>query len=133
MQYGTLSPFTASDGKTYATWVEQHYHEPGGAVKPWGLHHGVTLLTKVGVGVGLGLNETWYIWWIERDYGSQWFGPKLLSDEAVWRFEYDVERGTRGVRRLYRWFWDGSSWQYDTRSAESLYVRAGQQRYAAWQ
>ena len=44
MPYGTLSPFVASDGKTYATWVEQHYHEPGGAVKPWGLHHGVTLL-----------------------------------------------------------------------------------------
>jgi hypothetical protein len=46
MAYGTLTPFTASDGKTYATWVEQHYHEPGGPVKPWGLHHGVTLLAK---------------------------------------------------------------------------------------
>lgn len=47
MQYGTLSPFTGSDGKTYATWVEQHYHEPGGPVKPWGLHHGVTILAAV--------------------------------------------------------------------------------------
>jgi hypothetical protein len=47
MPYGTLSPFVASDGKTYATWVEQHYHEPGGPMKPWGLHHGVTLLAKV--------------------------------------------------------------------------------------
>jgi len=47
MQYGTLSPFTGSDGKTYATWVEQHYHEPGGPVKPWGLHHGVTILAQV--------------------------------------------------------------------------------------
>ena len=46
MQYGTLSTFQASDGKTYATWVEQHYHEPGGAAKPWGLHHGVTLLAQ---------------------------------------------------------------------------------------
>jgi len=46
MAYGTLAPFT-SDGKTYATWIEQHFHEPGGAVKPWGLHHGVTLLTRV--------------------------------------------------------------------------------------
>jgi hypothetical protein len=44
--YGTLSSFVASDGKTYATWVEQHYHEPGGPVKPWGLHHGVTILAR---------------------------------------------------------------------------------------
>lgn len=44
MQYGTLAPFTASNGRTYATWIEQHFHEPGGSVRPWGLHHGVTLL-----------------------------------------------------------------------------------------
>lgn len=47
MQYGTLTPFVASDGKTYATWVEQHYHPPGGTLRPWGLHHGVTILAKV--------------------------------------------------------------------------------------
>lgn len=47
MAYGTLNPFTASDGNTYATWVEQHFHEPGGSVKPWGLHHGVTLLAQI--------------------------------------------------------------------------------------
>ncbi len=47
MQYGTLAPFTASDGKMYATWVEQHFHEPGGVVRPWGYHHGVTLLAKI--------------------------------------------------------------------------------------
>ncbi len=47
MAYGTLAPFVVSDGKTYATWIEQHYHEPGGAAKPWGLHHGVTLLSQV--------------------------------------------------------------------------------------
>lgn len=46
LPYGTMSPLVASDGKTYATWVEQHYHEPGGPTKPWGLHHGVTLLAK---------------------------------------------------------------------------------------
>lgn len=45
MPYGTFAPFT-SGGKTYATWIEQHFHEPGGAAKPWGLHHGVTLLTR---------------------------------------------------------------------------------------
>lgn len=46
MAYGTLTPFVASDGNTYATWVEQHYHEPGGPVKPWGYHHGVTILAQ---------------------------------------------------------------------------------------
>jgi len=46
MRYGSLAPFIGSDGRTYATWVEQHYHEPGGAAKPWGLHHGVTVLTQ---------------------------------------------------------------------------------------
>jgi len=44
LPYGTLAPFVASNGWTYATWVEQHYHEPGGSAKPWGLHHGVTIL-----------------------------------------------------------------------------------------
>lgn len=47
MPYGTLSPFVASDGKTYATWIEQHYHPPGGSTQPWGLHHGVTVLAQV--------------------------------------------------------------------------------------
>jgi hypothetical protein len=47
MQYGTLAPFVASDGKTYATWIEQHWHEPGGTARPWGLHHGVTILAWV--------------------------------------------------------------------------------------
>jgi hypothetical protein len=46
LPYGTLIPFTASDGKMYALWVEQHYHEPGGPVKPWGYHKGVTVLAK---------------------------------------------------------------------------------------
>lgn len=46
MQYGTLTPFVASNGQTYATWIEQHYHAPGGPAKPWGLHHGVTVLTQ---------------------------------------------------------------------------------------
>jgi len=59
MQYGTLTPFVASDGKTYATWVEQHYHEPGGAAKPWGLHHGVTLLAQATATLGALLDEWW--------------------------------------------------------------------------
>lgn len=40
--YGTFVPI---DG-TYAAIIEQHYHEPGGPMKPWGFHHGVTLLTR---------------------------------------------------------------------------------------
>lgn len=51
MAYGTLTPFVASDGRTYATWIEQHYHPPDGPIKPWGLHHGVTLLTKIDSGL----------------------------------------------------------------------------------
>ena len=47
MAYGTLLPFVASDGRTYATWIEQHYREPGSSVKPWGYHHGVTLLARI--------------------------------------------------------------------------------------
>lgn len=46
MSYGKLTPFVASSGGTYATWIEQHYHEPGGTTKPWGLHHGVTILAS---------------------------------------------------------------------------------------
>lgn len=76
--------------------------------------------------------SSWYIWWIERapPYQGMWHGPRAFDDEALWRFELDIERGTPGVRRLYRWLWDGQNWQYDTRSAEALYVRAGQQRLA---
>lgn len=47
MTYGDLAPFTASDGNDYATWIEQHYHPPEVGPKPWGLHHGVTLLEKI--------------------------------------------------------------------------------------
>jgi hypothetical protein len=38
--YGTLVPLDAG----VAAMVEQHCHEPGGPVKPWGYHRGVTLL-----------------------------------------------------------------------------------------
>lgn len=42
LAYGTVIPI---DGQTAAL-VEQHFHEPGGPVKPWGFHHGVTLITR---------------------------------------------------------------------------------------
>lgn len=38
--YGTVIPIDADT----AAMVEQHCHEPGGPVKPWGYHHGITLL-----------------------------------------------------------------------------------------
>lgn len=41
--YGTLVPVDASA----AVMIEQHCHEPGGAVKPWGYHAGATLLARV--------------------------------------------------------------------------------------
>lgn len=43
MQYGTVIPI----GGPTAALVEQHYHEPLGPVKPWGFHHGVTLIQAV--------------------------------------------------------------------------------------
>ena len=43
---GTTVPFEASDGKQYLGIIEQHYHEPGGPLKPWGYHHGVSLFVE---------------------------------------------------------------------------------------
>jgi len=60
MVYGTLTPLVASDGKTYATWIEQHYHPPGGPAQPWGLHHGVTILASTAPGVGVGDDPPMY-------------------------------------------------------------------------
>lgn len=34
------------DGRQVAAWTEWHYHEPGGPVKPWGWHRGITLLVR---------------------------------------------------------------------------------------
>jgi hypothetical protein len=42
MQYGTVIPI----GGATAALIEQHYHEPGGPMKPWGYHHGVTLIQQ---------------------------------------------------------------------------------------
>lgn len=35
---------TAINGVTVAGRTEWHYHEPGGTMRPWGWHHGVSLL-----------------------------------------------------------------------------------------
>jgi hypothetical protein len=45
--YGTIIPFMDTrTGAQFAAMVEQHFHPPGGPVKPWGLHHGITLLAR---------------------------------------------------------------------------------------
>lgn len=80
------------------------------------------------------MNSHWFLWWAERPgmpNGGQWVPMQYLSDDQIWRYEADVERGTAGVAKLYRWMWTGSEWQYDTRNAIALYVRADEQRYAA--
>ena len=38
--YGTVIPIDSG----VAAFIEQHCHEPGGPVKPWGYHRGVTLI-----------------------------------------------------------------------------------------
>ena len=34
------------DGAEVMALTEWHYHEPGGSVRPWGWHHGITLLRR---------------------------------------------------------------------------------------
>jgi len=75
--------------------------------------------------------KNWYLWWVARSYQGEWFGPLLLGDEEVWRFEYDAQRGTPGIIRMYRWIWNGQEWQYDPRTTTALYVQAGAQKLAS--
>lgn len=42
---GTQVPFEL-EGKAYLGVIELHYHEPGGPLKPWGPHHGVSLFVE---------------------------------------------------------------------------------------
>jgi hypothetical protein len=42
---GTEVPFEL-EGKQYLGVIELHYHEPGGPLKPWGAHHGVSLFVE---------------------------------------------------------------------------------------
>jgi len=44
-KFGDVVPFT-DGGREYAIVVEEHWHRPGGPVKPWGIHKGATLLVK---------------------------------------------------------------------------------------
>lgn len=66
--------------------------------------------------------KKWFIWWIERLGGGQWYGPRYLTDHEAFNEQLAIETGTPGVQQLYRWMWDGSTptWQYDTRSNGEL-------------
>ncbi|MGE0709165.1 MAG: hypothetical protein AB7N76_19615 [Planctomycetota bacterium] len=44
--FGTEVPFVAG-GEQYVGRIERHYHPPGGALKPWGYHPGVSVLAVV--------------------------------------------------------------------------------------
>ena len=39
-------PFVA-DNKDFVARIEQHYHPPGGALRPWGPHKGVSVFAVV--------------------------------------------------------------------------------------
>ena len=41
-EIGTEVPFEI-DGRAYVARIEEHYHEPGGQLRPWGHHRGVTV------------------------------------------------------------------------------------------
>ena len=43
--FGTQVPF-AIDATNYLALIEQHYHPPGGKLKPWGPHRGVSLFVQ---------------------------------------------------------------------------------------
>lgn len=45
--FGTEIPFQA-DGREYVARIEEHYHPPGGPLKPWGHHPGVSVFAVVG-------------------------------------------------------------------------------------
>ncbi len=47
--FGSEYPFEI-EGCRYVGRIEQHYHEPGGPLKPWGYHPGVSLLIAVSIG-----------------------------------------------------------------------------------
>lgn len=54
--YGTEIPFQA-DNASYVARIEEHYHPPGGALKPWGHHAGVSVFAVVGGAVASDFHE----------------------------------------------------------------------------
>lgn len=47
--FGSEYPFDL-EGRSYIARVEQHFHPPGGPLKPWGYHAGISLLVAVSLG-----------------------------------------------------------------------------------
>lgn len=55
--FGTEFPFQA-DGLAFVARIEEHYHPPGGPIKPWGHHPGVSVFAVVGGSVAEDFVET---------------------------------------------------------------------------
>jgi hypothetical protein len=47
--YGSEYPFEIG-GRRFVGRIEQHYHPPGGPLRPWGYHPGVSLFVAVALG-----------------------------------------------------------------------------------
>jgi peptidoglycan L-alanyl-D-glutamate endopeptidase CwlK len=43
---GATLQLRTSDGRTYIARLERHYHPPGGALRPWGPHKGISILRE---------------------------------------------------------------------------------------
>jgi len=62
--------------------------------------------------------KRYFIWWVARPSepnGGQWYGWRYLTDYEAFQEQLAIQTSTPDVSRLYRWIWDGSEWQYDTR------------------
>ncbi len=66
--------------------------------------------------------KRWFLWWVQRGTGGQWYGPVLRTDREAWDEQFAIQRGTPGILHFYRLIWNGSSWDYDTRTMAQLLV-----------
>jgi peptidoglycan hydrolase-like protein with peptidoglycan-binding domain len=54
--YGSEYPFEVKGGR-YLARLEEHYHEPGGPLRPWGYHSGISLFVAITPDAGEPVNE----------------------------------------------------------------------------
>lgn len=98
------------NGKTFVGRIEEHYHEPGGPVKPWGKHKGVSVFEKV-ADYGVVLDGKQYaiigeVPAVDRGFGpiaepfSCWVPAELWSSAE---HRYDVSQTPIRGTRLSRW------------------------------
>jgi len=67
---------------------------------------------------------TWLAWYVDRwpHDGSTgvWYTPRdPMTPADAWHEEFDIERTNLGATP-FRWFWDGSNWQFDARPRSAL-------------